>query len=446
MSYLKCLKIINLNYPNLFDNLSENDLIRIEKTLKLESKINQELDINSVKIFLESLKNNKSELVYILNSTRIIEVISNDIWQIKKHKTEVTDTHLDIKFFLTEYLLNELLLFCENCLKNEWYDQIDKLLYYKNFLPDEVILLIEKRITIKLDHIVNNLKKGYFRAVINNRPKVLDFAKTLPKLSERVHSIDIMAMRQELKVTNKLGIVVFFETLFNGFYFLGLNPTSIEEKEERKYAIREMNVILCVLGFLGIILSIGVYYGMKRDNERKEAQSVKRQEAFSKSIYGYMTVFDTLKTKNVKLIDTVKTGDDFFGVSEGKKRHFKTTPYQVKNNSSYDVIIFPKSFSDPYNQISLSYFLKAKDSIVIAHPIVSLYIGKQLAFFDANEKKSFPKTPRFLLPHPKTQKTIGMYIEGYRGFEISEKDKKLRLHNKEGFSIDGSRYVEFEIK
>ena len=45
------------------EELINQDIIRTEKLLKVESKINPNLDINYLNTFLDVLKNNKNELV-----------------------------------------------------------------------------------------------------------------------------------------------------------------------------------------------------------------------------------------------------------------------------------------------------------------------------------------------------------------------------------------------
>ena len=85
--------IYNLNSCNKLipDNMSEfliggeplmerakqinQDIIRTEKILKVESKINSKLDINYLNTFLDAIKNNKNELLFLINETLIIQIL-----------------------------------------------------------------------------------------------------------------------------------------------------------------------------------------------------------------------------------------------------------------------------------------------------------------------------------------------------------------------------------
>lgn len=159
MGLLRQLENNGINIDEI-ENLSAQELIRIEKRLKVEARMNNEIDINEVEIILDALKNHKDELRTLFGKEfsrlrRIIENVKTPYAFKKPFSGTITDIPGGQEKF-TEFLHTqfgkELGLYVESCFKKDHYNAIHSLLFYREILPVEITENIAHKLSQKLTY------------------------------------------------------------------------------------------------------------------------------------------------------------------------------------------------------------------------------------------------------------------------------------------------------
>lgn len=379
------------------EELINQDIIRTEKLLKVESKINSNLDINYLNTFLDVLKNNKNELLFLINETLIIQILGNQ--KIRFYNaTKLNVINSQFKDFLDKNLKQDLLFFCEKSFKEENYDNMSILSNYQTVLPDDIVEFIERKTINKLNYIIENLKKGYFGSSSLKKSNFIEFASKLEaaEIIEKKKVITLLLSEEIRKTASTPGLVMFFRTISRGIHYSSITPNSVEEREEKKYALKEMNFIFKIMGGIVAFMIFGIFIANDHNNERKEKIERENNLKFSKTILGHLSNYTTKDIINFIPIDTFSNGSNILQLNEYSNNNFnsskKTT---ITNNSNFDAILI--SYDLTNDNYTSSFYIKKKDSVSIDFPFFYLCLGNNLGKFKVkNENGNYRKSkPRF---------------------------------------------------
>jgi hypothetical protein len=431
------------------EELINQDIIRTEKILKVESKINPNLDINYLSVFLDVIKNNKNELLFLINETLIFEILLDK--KIKLYnvtKLKIDDSNF--KTFVENYLKDDLLNYCEKSFKDETYDNLTILGNYQSILPDEIIDFIERKTINRLNYILENLKKGYFGSTSIKKSKFIEFASKLdaPEIKAKKSEIEILVNKEIHKTATTPGLFFFFKTIFKGLHYLSITPNSIEEKEEKKYALNEMFFIFKILGGIIVILLIAFYFGNVKNNERKEKIEKENKLKFSKTILGHVSNYTPEDVVNFTPLDTFSTGTNILNLNEESDSRFKSPSkkFKITNNSNFDAILI--SYDIMNNKFNSSFYIKKKDTLTVETYFFYLCLGNELGKFTVKEKNgNFRKNvPRFKKLYKYSTNTIDDIFTAGNDLEINTKDEVVYIESKKPFTIDSKSGTKIEFK
>ena len=424
------------------EELINQDIIRTEKILKVESKINSKLDINYLNTFLDAIKNNKNELLFLINETLIIQILEKQKIRFY-NETKLKVINDSFKDFLDKYLKQDLLFFCEKSFKDENYDHLTILSYYQNVMPDEVIEFIEKKTINKLNYIIENLKKGYFGSTSLNKSNFIEFTSKIDtsEIIEKKKEITLLLSEEISKTASTPGLIMFFRTISRGIHYSSITPNSVEEREEKKYALKEMYFIFKILGGIVAFMIFGIFIANDHNNERKAKIEKENNLKFSKTILGHLSNYTTNDIVNFTPIDTFSNGYNVLQLNENRNNSFnsslkKTT---VTNNSNFDAILV--SYDLTHDNYTTSYYIKKKDSVTIDSPFFYLCLGNNLGILKVkNENGNYRKSkPRFknLYKHNSTSidNLIDNHLYSENNFTLTSENDLVYIESKKPFYV-----------
>lgn len=125
-----------------FLNLTEKEIIRIEKRLKAELNLNKNLDINDIDLILVMLRNHRSEFVKLFSPVydqlRQILMDPEHFVVVEPDKPVLEKVDEKMINFISDFFYKDLNTHVSSCFKLEHYNGLNALLIYVNMLPGSV--------------------------------------------------------------------------------------------------------------------------------------------------------------------------------------------------------------------------------------------------------------------------------------------------------------------
>lgn len=158
MALIQQLQKFNLDLTKLHE-LSEKDIIRIEKQFKAEVKLNDSLDMNDLEQVIQVIRHHKQDMIWLMSDElKLIKSILTNPEKFFFKKGEITiNTAIDktvFSQFLETYFSKELRRFIDNCIKNEFYNSLHSLLKFQSILTPQLLDEIQQKLTNKLSYAV----------------------------------------------------------------------------------------------------------------------------------------------------------------------------------------------------------------------------------------------------------------------------------------------------
>jgi hypothetical protein len=243
------LQIIeNLRNEGLdLNNLSENQIIRIEKKLKARIKLDQSLDINEVEAIIHLLRTQAINLELFFHDDfnplrKIIQnkdyvIFSKDAFQTIKAKGP------ELKSFLGEFFSEELISYARKCTDNIHYRALYHFLHLRDFLDDKILdtvrhqveqrfLLLSETFRLyaskKVDKIEPLLNPYFYRCVnLLNRDAIFE---------GRIMDFQNLIIEKENHITSRL----FVRLIFSLTHYLPVGEHNKDIiKQNHSYSISE---------------------------------------------------------------------------------------------------------------------------------------------------------------------------------------------------------------
>lgn len=486
MNIIQLFDLIKID-KNLVAQFSEFDIIRIEKELNIERKINREIDVNVANNLVSILKTDKESLLFIVNSRPLYNLFSGKV--LPKSDFVLNQDVVDedqIKSFISNYLSDDLTLFFDKEIAINKFGDIADLLLIKRYFPEDVLFRLEKKILGKVDFAVAKLSEMPLNLID------IEFIKNN-------HFYRLLNVFVSLETDNKMrNIINPIVVKYNGGYskeffssaMIAMFNYNAFDEDLRKVIVDNKNAMFGNLsrytgkssknnqnsrsktswGGVGvaffIIIKLLVLMSKCDKNDTSKSQNLynqeynqnetfdpyKQQMSYDKSetFYAFLTQFDVNKVSNKTITSTSKTGDcPFSSVYYQLSSNFsKKEKINFKNNSSYDVIVLmnlnTKIAGDYANRSFKStrnaFYIKSKEQFRIDNDTAnglsySFYFGKKLASFETNEKSKYKTKDsitdfRFLNQARNADKIIQQNLIFTKDVEIFDKNGSINWKQK----------------
>ncbi len=213
MSLIK--QIENLGIPvEEFAELTEQDIIRIEKKLKAKARMDDSLDSNDVVQIVTTLRKEKNNLAILFQEEfkPLLTLLRDENRFIYVFQTQVPPLDYGVGFsrFLSENFQEEFNIYVEKCLREDHFYGLSSLLCFSSVLSAELLEMISKRLEQRIDFMIESMRLGSERIEGKTIPATNPFFyRCLNKLGAIQFETDIaMLLNTTLEhITNKVWYV-----------------------------------------------------------------------------------------------------------------------------------------------------------------------------------------------------------------------------------------------
>jgi hypothetical protein len=447
MSFIHCYQYLKKLHPQPLSHLDSDTIVKYEKLLKTEVRIDSsKFNTNDVERFLEALRNKNVLLQFLPENEEFYSLLFERFNFLKEYGVPNFDSYdyIALRQEISTNLMNELNQFVITRLEQQDFLALKVLLKYLEILPEELLDLLTHRLEFKLDSYIDSInKKGKIES--NNEFKnVSELIKLFPanvlvKKEKKVKELVAKELYDALGHINKPGILLFFEVMSKGFYYMFHVPTDPNELKIRRRVMGDFKFMTGILGIIILILAVGIMF-LKKDEPIKKSDLVKK---------GFYESFVNPIQNDVQLIgnfsDTLKTGFDFVSSSYVIAKSKETVT--IENKTDYDLIVFSdfemvKEYTKLFekNEFKGSYFyIKSKDSLTmdsVFYPM-HFYFGQTLFSTKAPNQEP-PNLPRFFHAHNNTTSLITKQFELKNARVTFEGDRNaIRLQSDKKIIING---------
>lgn len=156
MSVLKLLHIhLDLENRSVRD-LTEQEVIRIEKKLKAEVRLNQKLNLNEVETILRIIREHKQELTRLYHPwfKTLRDILMNPQSFTVSARTEPYDLAVDEKLedFFSAFFNETLVEYASLCIQQDHYNALNALVLYKDILPSGLLDDVREKCVRKIEY------------------------------------------------------------------------------------------------------------------------------------------------------------------------------------------------------------------------------------------------------------------------------------------------------
>ena len=381
MDFKDYLSIAKLIVGKPFTALTTEEANRIEKQLRLESKLSQNTENEVLLNFIEALRNHQGGLQFLEANPTISCILFRKPKKVNKSvRMQIQNyEHSQIKHFFASCLLSELLETIGSEFQTKKYIRLFELVKFHRFLPDVVVFEIIKNIYARLDYIQSKLEAKLYSATqdIHDLKSMVMYLGDEP-LKSRWTKINIEATRFML-AENEINEPALY-LIGNYFNIGGKTPKTAFEREKKRELRRGCNCAMIFILFL-LIFAFSIVWIITPTP--KPTQVKKHQpEAFKKPTWDLPTELATFQHTELTTtydIDRPETGSDNLGSDflSGMVPSIVANTLLV-NATTSDIIIFSTSRNRSMSILKpTSRYIRAGDSLKwSAYFGTRLYIGK----------------------------------------------------------------------
>lgn len=141
---------------------SPEDIIRIEKQVNVEKRINPEIDVNVANNLILALKDYRQELYFIVSNRILYNLFSKQNYS--RHSFPSPQREYDsekIQSFINQFLNDDLVLFFDQNLSQNKFDFINDIFDFKDCFPEDALFQLNKKLNGKVDSILVNLSQNH---------------------------------------------------------------------------------------------------------------------------------------------------------------------------------------------------------------------------------------------------------------------------------------------
>lgn len=466
-----------------FTSLSKEALIRIEKQMQMERKLNPEIPTGLVAQVLQMISLYPKELSFLLSHAYFRDLFAGTFNTISKPKHQVEDASM--RQFLSQFFENELLDYINQMMVQERFFSLTVLMKHHNWLPETVLFELEKKLSIKIDFATYQIhEKGSKDAKQIDFVRKKDFYDLLtafssPEIDQKITMLlNITVDKYNVNTANN----TLRNTLIAMTNYVAYDDTLQRVLDENKRNLRSWSSsissekksgtskgqIIMFIWIAFILIRFIVYLAsssssktpemrIQENNELMEMNKVfydNYQKNIQRNKYEflqYLVMYDSVKQETIVHNDSLFTRNQVFtsGYSQPSiEGSSLENNIKIHNRTSYDIIILKNLYiPNKQNMPKENALIKAGDSVEIEDfPIdiasLQFYIGKKLASFESKNHKDFfqayTQKPewRFLEIYPYSQTTISQMFMTLGDLNFKEVKGKIVLEGKNLQKID----------
>jgi hypothetical protein len=485
MNIIELFENLNIDKSSLLQITSE-EIIRIEKHVNVEKKINPDVDINVANNLIEALRNYPSEFQFIANSRVLYNFFSKKSYYkdaFPKETIEIGEER--VKLFIEKYLQDDLTTFFDKKLTENKYDEMNDILEYKNYFPEEMLFRLANRAEGKLDFVLSSLhskETNYFPILYITRAHFYTFLSHFVNtdIDDKVHFllneiVDIYNVTKSSQFAEGIMISMsnynsydeeLMDTIASNKRIILDNIEGRQGKSEKSGSGFSWRVFVIILF---ILIKITIFSNKcSSDSSDYDVNNSENMNSIMESIdekyvneknhfFNYLSDFKTINIDSLSNIDTLKTGDRVFKsmyTSKFEEQIPDSLKINIKNKSDFDIVVLISEKVNPnsnFNQPRYSVFLKKKESINVSKDdLFNFYVGNELASFLSNDteiiKYDKEHEYRFIKQPPKSKEILKVDYGFNSDVVIRNYDESVRIETKEESENDSKGDVVDAVK
>lgn len=413
MNIIELFEKLGLNNDKVVQ-FSQEEIIRIEKQVNVEKKINPDVDVNVAENLIDALKKYPQEFNFIVNNRYLYNFFAKtDYYKDKFSKEEIYIVEDAVKRFISNYLEEDLTLFFDKNIMLNQYNKVNDLLTYKKYFPEDLLHNLEKKANVKLEYALRTLengRSGYSSILYIKNANFYEFLSHFASL-EMDQNINVLLgyivdIYNIDKKSEFAGSTMIAMNNFNAFDeelidVLSKNSKIVRDNKSGSnvggsgFSWRTFGIILFVLiklaFFTNTCSSNSSSNTIDTFNYNRANESIINKQRINLFL-NYLVVSKVNDSAKIDLNTTIKTGENPFENIFVKNRGLKKFDKNVnlKNESDYDLILIIKSFlngKEGYPEEAI--FIKKGESTTIeSSGSYHFYFGNELAKFLTLDKDS----------------------------------------------------------
>lgn len=140
---------------------SPEDIIRTEKQVNVEKRINSDIDVNVANNLILALKEYREELYFIVSNRILYNLFSKKNYS--RHNFPSPQREYDaekIQYFINQFLNDDLVLFFDQHLSQNKFDFINDIFDFKDCFPEDALFQLNKKLNGKVESILVHLSQN----------------------------------------------------------------------------------------------------------------------------------------------------------------------------------------------------------------------------------------------------------------------------------------------
>ncbi|WP_298395711.1 hypothetical protein [Flavobacterium sp.] len=413
-------------------NISFEEIIRIEKHINVERKINPDIDVNVANNLIEALKSFPTEFQFIANVRVLYNFFSKKNYVRDDFPVQNIEVNKDkVKLFVERYLQDDLTTFFDKKIIENNYEAMNDLLVYKEYFPEELLYKVSKRAEGKVDYVLSSLNArdvNYFPLLFLKQSHFFTFLSHFVssemdlKINHLLNEIvDIYNVTKSSQFAEGIMISMshyqsfddeLMDTIASNKRVVLGNIDGREEKSDKSgFSWKTFGIILVILIKIALFSnrcdSNSSYDNYKNNTtfenlNIEEAPPVEMDRYYTESqakidtFRLFLTNYDPKNKINVTYNDSIKTGQNPF--TTVYKNQFVSTSsnyLMFTNKTNYDIILMENSVAfDTINMPKQAYYIKSKEFFKLDvtsdfKRTFNFYVGKKLASFHNEKEKLY---------------------------------------------------------
>jgi hypothetical protein len=431
MNIIELFENLNIDKSSLLHITSE-EIIRIEKQVNVEKRINPDIDVSDANNLIEALKYFPTEFQFIANIRVLYNFFSKKSYLRDDFPAQNIEVNCDkVKLFIEKYLQDDLTTFFDKKIIENKYEEMNDLLIYKEYFPEELLYKVAKRAEGKLDFVLSSLHASnvnYFPLLFVKQSHFFIFLSHFvsSELDDKVNHllnaiVDIYNVTKSSEFAEAIMISMsnyrsfddeLMDTIASNKRVVLDNINGREGRSEKSvFSWKTFFIILVILLKVAFFSNkcssdsdstYGNYDNNTYDNVQIEEAPAELDPYYTESqakidtFKMFLTDYDKTEKNNLTYNDTIKTGQNPF--TNVYKNQFVSTSYNYRlftNKTNYDIILLENAVAyDTINISKQAYYIKSKQDFKLDltsefKRTFNFYVGKKLASFHNSKEKLY---------------------------------------------------------
>lgn len=395
--------------------ISPEEIIRIEKRINMEKRLDPDIDTNSAANLVEALRNYQPELAYVCGTRVFYNFLADRNHSRNSFNFQVPDISADrIRYFFTRFLEDAVVLHAERDLSENYFFSLVSVCSRKEYLPEDALFKIHKKLLGKIDFALGELQSGNIsensKSIIANREfyELLDCFSDLETDDKMLLLVNLVAKKYNLELNSRevLRTVLISMTAYHPF------DEELAGVIERNYTVMTAPVTTSgnssdssfpwwkTIGL--VVLGLRVIFALFRTSNTpstnydsttfENTENFKQQDSNIDKIY-FLNYLVQYKPEDVKVNfakATISNGEvPFYGLYGGASAD-GGEKIKIRNNSKYDLILLVSEEANGKFTPFSSQYVNSNATIEISKKSLyprryAFYFGENLASFGSGD-------------------------------------------------------------